>query len=124
MKPYPRNNIDYDIITPVYVKNETTNANSRYSIYRVIDNLPFKALEIKLTNSISKNETYKGYYYTTTKKETLYEIAKKYYDDESLYWVIAKANNLKNEGITVLDINTTITIPTFAELTRQGGYFA
>lgn len=124
MKPYPRNNIDYDIITPVYVKNETTNANSRYSIYRIIDNLPFKALEIKLTNSISKNETYKGYYYTTTKKETLYEIAKKYYDDESLYWVIAKANNLKNEGITVLDINTTITIPTFAELTRQGGYFA
>lgn len=122
-RPYPRNNVDYDVITPTYRRN-TINTLSRYSVYREITNLPFLALEIKLSNSISKNETYKGYYYTTTRNETLYQIAKKYYGNENYYWVIAKANNLKNEGIAILESNITLVIPAFIELTTAGGYFS
>lgn len=123
MKPYPRNNVNYDVVTPVYSTRGQINTNSRYSIYRQITNLPFRVLEIKLTNSISKNPTYRGYYYTTTKNETLYQIAKKYYDNENLYWVIAKANNLKNDGISILEQGITLNIPAFIELTTNGGYF-
>nr|CAI9751275.1 hypothetical protein DGKKSRWO_DGKKSRWO_CDS_0015 [uncultured phage]CAI9752126.1 hypothetical protein CVNMHQAP_CVNMHQAP_CDS_0015 [uncultured phage] len=124
MKPYPRNNVDYDVITPIYVKNDDVDKDSRYSIYNKISNLNFPALEIKLTNSISRNETYKGYYYTTTKNETLYQIAKKYYQDEKLWWVIAKANGLKNSGISIIDENVTLSIPAMTELTIPGGYFS
>lgn len=123
MKPYPRNNINYNVITPTYEKGNI-NIVSRYSIYKRITNLPFEALEIKLTNSISKNETYRGYYYTTTKNETLYQIAKKYYDDENYWWIIAKANNLQNDGISILEPNITLSIPAFMELTTTGGYFS
>ena len=123
MKPYPRNNVNYDVITPTYEKGNI-NIISRYSIYKRITNLPFEALEIKLTNSISKNETYRGYYYTTTKNETLYQIAKKYYDDENYWWIIAKANNLQNDGISILEPNITLSIPAFMELTTTGGYFS
>ena len=48
MKPYPRNNINYDIVTPTYEKS-VVNVTSRYSVYRQITNLPFRALEIKLS---------------------------------------------------------------------------
>lgn len=123
MKPYPRNNVNFKIKNPVYVNYDAASSNSRYSIYKKIDNLDFPALEIKLTNAISKNETYKGYYYTTIKNETLFSIAKKYYDDESLWWIIAKANNLKNNGIQVLEKGIILTIPAFSELTSSGGYF-
>lgn len=122
--PYPNNNnVKYKVKTPIYVKNNTTNNSSRYSVYQKIDNYDFPALEIKLTNSISKNDTYLGYYYTTTKNETLYQISKKYYDDEKLWWVLAKANNLKNEGISVLNEGITLSIPAKSELNRPGGYF-
>lgn len=124
MKPYPRNDLNMNIITPIYAKNTTADAESRYSIYRKITNLGFSALEIKLTNSISKNKTYKGYYYTTQNNETLYSIAKKYYNDETLWWVLAKANNLKNGEITVLDKNVTLLVPALVELTAAGGYFS
>ena len=60
MKPYPKNNISYEPITPIYVTNNIANKDSRYSTYRIIDNLPDKALEIKLTNSISRNKTFNG----------------------------------------------------------------
>ena len=123
MKPYPRNNVNYNVITPTYEKGNI-NIVSRYSIYKRITNLPFEALEIKLTNSISKNETYRGYYYTTTKNETLYQIAKKYYDDENYWWIIAKANNLQNDEISILEPNITLSIPAFMELTTTGGYFS
>lgn len=124
MKPYPRNNINYNVTTPIYTAYDALNKNSRYSVYKKIDNLDFPVLEIKLTNSISNNETFKGYYYTTQNKETLYQIAKNYYDDESYYWIIAKANGLKNDGIQVLEQGTTLVIPTFSELTTPGGYFS
>ena len=123
MKPYPRNDIDYKIVTPTY-ENGTSVVTSRYSVYRRITNLPFEALEIKLTNSISKNSTYRGYYYTTTKKETVYEIAKKYYNDEQYYWILCKANNLKNDNSTIIDKGVTLNIPAFSELTAAGGYFS
>lgn len=122
MKPYPRNNVNYDIITPVYEKS-TTVVTSRYSIYRRITNLPFQALEIKLTNSISKNPTYRGYYHTTTKNENIYEIAKKYYNDENYYWIILKANNLKDDTL-IINKGVTLNIPSFIELTTTGGYFS
>lgn len=122
-KAYPRNNIKFDSITPIYEQNDMLNKESRYSIYRIISNLNFPALEIKLTNSISKNETYKGYYYTTTKNETLYQIAKKYYGNEQFYWIIAKANGLKNDGISIIDKNVTLVIPLMSELQDTGGYF-
>lgn len=125
MKPYPKNNITYKPITPIYAKNTKTSlTNSRYAIYRLIDNLPYKALEIKLTNSISKNASYNGYYYTTTKNETLYEIAKKYYDDESLYWIIAKANGLSDNYISIIPKDVTLVIPNYSELQIDGGYFS
>lgn len=123
MKPYPKNNIDYKPITPIYAKNTTKYGESRYSTYRVVDNLTDNALEIKLTNSISQNDTYNGFYYTTTKNETLYEIAKKYYDSEKFYWIIAKANGLKDNALSVLPLGTTLTIPSFVELQIDGGYF-
>lgn len=122
MKPYPRNNVNYDVITPTYEKG-TTIVTSRYSIYRRITNLPFQALEIKLTNSISKNLTYRGYYHTTTKNENIYEISKKYYNDENYYWIILKANNLKDDTL-IIDKGVTLNVPSFTELTTTGGYFS
>lgn len=124
MKPYPKNNISYEPITPIYVTNNIANKDSRYSTYRIIDNLPDKALEIKLTNSISRNKTFNGYYYTTKENETLYSIAKLYYDKEEFYWIIAKANGLKDSGITIIPKNTTLVIPNYIELQKDGGYFA
>lgn len=119
--PYPNNNTNYDIKTPTYIQNNITNQDSRYYIYRKIDNYSMHPLEIKLTNSISRNETYLGYYYTTQENETLQQISKKYYKDESLWWVIAKANNIKNKAILQKDV--TIVIPAMSELTANGGYF-
>lgn len=124
MKPYPRNNIAYKPIKPIYVKNTTPYQESRYSVYRVIDNLPKKALEIKLTNSISQNKTYDGYYYTTSQNETLYSISKKYYNSEKFYWVIAKANGMKDNKLAVIPRGTTLVIPALAELQNDGGYFS
>lgn len=123
MKPYPKNNINYKPINPIYIKNNTEFKESRYSTYRIVDNLPDDALEIKLTNSISQNDTYNGFYYTTNKNETLYEIAKKYYDNEKFYWIIAKANNLKNNSLSIIPPGVTLTIPSFIELQIDGGYF-
>lgn len=123
MKPYPKNEIKFETITPVYAKNTTQYKESRYSIYRVIDNLKNKALEVKLTNSISKNATYNGYYYTTVQNETLYSISKKYYDDESYYWILAKANGIRNDGLSIIPKGTTIIIPNYTELQKSGGYF-
>lgn len=123
MKPYPRNNIDYKPIVPIYVDNTITKDYSRYSIYRIIDNLPNKAYEIKLNTLISTNNTYKGYYYTTTKNDTLYSIAKKYYNNESYYWIVAKANGLKDNNISVIKPNTTLVVPALSELQKKGGYF-
>lgn len=122
-RPYPRNDVDYDVKHPIYVNNDTSVMNSRYSIYNKIVNLDFPVLEIKLTNSISQNETYLGYYYTTDKNETLYQISKKFYGNERYWWVIAKANNLKDENISYLNKDITLTIPAFSELNKTGGYF-
>lgn len=124
MKPYPKNNISYEPITPIYVNNNIANKDSRYSTYRIIDNLPDKALEIKFTNSISRNKTFNGYYYTTKENETLYSIAKLYYNKEEFYWIIAKANGLKDSSITIIPKNTTLVIPNYIELQKDGGYFA
>lgn len=124
MKPYPKNNISYEPITPIYVNNNIANKDARYSTYRIIDNLPDKALEVKLTNSISRNKTFNGYYYTTKENETLYSIAKLYYNKEEFYWIIAKANGLKDSGITIIPKNTTLVIPNYIELQKDGGYFA
>ena len=123
MKPNPRNNINYDIVTPTYEKS-VVNVTSRYSVYRQITNLPFRALEIKLSNSISKNTTYQGYYYTTTQNETLYQISKKFYDTENYWWIISKANNLKDDDISIIPPGVTLSIPVFIELTKTGSYFA
>lgn len=124
MKPYPRNVINYIPITPVYIKNNTNYKNSRYSTYRIIDNNPKRSLEIKLTNSITQNSTFNGYYYTTTENETLYQIAKKYYGNEYFYWIIAKTNNLKDDSLSVIQKGTTLIIPNFRELQKDGGYFS
>lgn len=123
MLPYPKNNIKYKPINPIYVGNNTQFKESRYSTYNIIDNFPKKSLEIKLTNSISKNKTFNGYYYTTNRNETLYGIAKKYYDNEQYYWIIAKANGLKNDGLSIIAKDTTLVIPNFVELQKDGGYF-
>lgn len=123
MKPYPRNEIKYKPITPIYIRNDTANKESRYSTYRVIDNTQRRELEIKLTNSISRNDTFNGYYYTTTKRETLYEIAKQYYDKESFYWIIAKANGIKDDGLCIIEKGVTLVIPNYIELQKDGGYF-
>lgn len=120
---YPDNKIDFKVISPEYIKNDTSNKQSRYSVYRKITNLPFQALEVKLLNTISKNPTYEGYYYTTKENETLQQISKKYYNTERLWWVIAKANNLKNESLITLNKNMTIVIPQLLELTKENGYF-
>lgn len=126
MKPYPRNNIDpkYAPITPVYIKNTTQYQESRYSVYRVIDNEPKNSLEIKLTNSISQNKTFSGFYYTTIQNETLYSISKKYYNDEKYYWVLAKANGMKDGNLSIIPKGTTLVIPAFSELQNEGGYFS
>lgn len=124
MKPYPKNNIKYDVITPTYIKNSTANKESRYSMYRIIDNTKSNILEVKLFNSITQNETFNGYYYTTKQNETLYSIAKKYYDKEDFYWIIAKANSIKDDGLSVIAKNTTLIIPNYIELQKSGGYFA
>lgn len=123
MTTYPNNKIDFKVISPEYIKNDTSNKQSRYSVYRKITNLPFQALEVKLLNTISKNPTYEGYYYTTKENETLQQISKKYYNTERLWWVIAKANNLKNESLITLNKNMTIVIPQLLELTKENGYF-
>lgn len=123
MIAYPDNKIDFKVISPEYIKNDTSNKQSRYSVYRKITNLPFQALEVKLLNTISKNPTYEGYYYTTKENETLQQISKKYYNTERLWWVIAKANNLKNESLITLNKNMTIVIPQLLELTKENGYF-
>ena len=123
MIAYPNNKIDFKVISPEYIKNDTSNKQSRYSVYRKITNLPFQALEVKLLNTISKNPTYEGYYYTTKENETLQQISKKYYNTERLWWVIAKANNLKNESLITLNKNMTIVIPQLLELTKENGYF-
>lgn len=123
MTAYPNNKIDFKVISPEYIKNDTSNKQSRYSVYRKITNLPFQALEVKLLNTISKNPTYEGYYYTTKENETLQQISKKYYNTERLWWVIAKANNLKNENLITLNKNITIVIPQLLELTKENGYF-
>lgn len=123
MIAYPNNKIDFKVISPEYIKNDTSNKQSRYSVYRKITNLPFQALEVKLLNTISKNPTYEGYYYTTKENETLQQISKKYYNTERLWWIIAKANNLKNESLITLNKNTTIIIPQLLELTKENGYF-
>lgn len=123
MKAYPENNIKYNPVDPLYVKNTTPYQESRYSPYRIIDNQNNKALEIKLASGISKNDTYKGYYYTTVKNETLYEIAKKYYDNEKFYWVIAKANGIKDDLLSVVPPNTTVIVPNISELQKEGGYY-
>lgn len=124
MKPYPLNNIDYVPIIPVYRANNENNEQSRYIVYRLYDNTPEPAHEVRLTNSISKNTTYKGYYYTTTTNETLYEIAERYYGSEDYYWILAKANGLKDDKLLSLKPNITIIIPTLSELQVSGGYFS
>ena len=68
MKPYPKNNIDYKPVNPIYVKNDTEFKESRYSTYRVVDNLPNDALEVKLTNSISQNKNIYELHWRTLKK--------------------------------------------------------
>lgn len=123
MRPYPDNKIDIKAITPVYVSNEVLSKTSRYSTYRVVDNQPFRALEIRLTRAISKQPSFRGYYYTTTENETLFSIAKKYYDREDLYWIIAKVNNLKDSGLTIVKKGDTVVVPNYAELQNEGGYF-
>ena len=123
MKPYPRNNIDYVIPTPEYT-NQSINMNSRYSTYRIITNLPFNVLEVKLRNLITTNKSFRGYYYTTSQPETLYQIAKKYYNNENYYWIIAMTNNLKNDKLTVVEPQTTVIIPALTELTNTNGYFS
>lgn len=124
MKPYPRNSINFTPITPIYITNNTKYKESRYSMYRLIDNLTYRPLEIKLSNSITQNKTYNGYYYTTTKNETLYSIAKTYYENENLYWILAKANGLRNNGLAILPADTTIVVPNYSELQKNGGYFS
>lgn len=123
MRPYPTNNIQYKPVVPQYIRNPTAYKDSRYSIYLVVDNLNKKALEVRLSNSISKNLSYNGYYYTTLQNETLYSIAKKYYNDESFYWILAKANGIKDKGLSIIPKNTTIIVPNYSELQKDGGYF-
>lgn len=124
MKPYPKNIINYTPISPVYRRNMDEREDSRYYVYRLYDNSPKTAMEVRLTNAISKNPTFQGYYYTTVKYETLYEIANVYYGDESLYWVLAKANQLKDKSLSTLPPGTTIVIPLLSELSVTGGYFS
>lgn len=124
MKPYPKNNINYESIIPTYISNNISNTTSRYSVYRLIENEEKQVFEIRLTNSISSNTTFRGYYYTTTKYETLYEIAKLYYNDESYYWILAKANQLKDDAMSSLKPGTTVVIPLISELQSVGGYFS
>ena len=40
MLPYPKNNINYKPINPIYVGNNTQFKESRYSTYNIIDNFP------------------------------------------------------------------------------------
>ena len=47
----------------------------------------------------------------------------KYYKNEKLWWVIAKANGLKDDGISVLNKGITLSIPAMSELLDTGGYF-
>lgn len=126
MLPYPSNNdIKIKPAVPHYKLNPTKDKNSRYSIYSVIDNNNYKSLEIKLIKGISTNATYKGYYHKTTKNETLYAIAKKYYNSEEYYWILAKANGLRNDGLTTIPKNTVIIVPNMSELQNiNGGYYS
>ena len=61
--------------------------------------------------------------YLFLRNETLYSIAKKYYDKESYYWIIAKANGLKDKNISVIKKGVTLVIPNLSELQKEGGYF-
>lgn len=126
IKPYPINNINYTPITPKYIKNNLANSESRYSVYRIIDNNPDakQSLEIRINSAISGNTTFNGYYYTTTENENLYSIAKKYYNNEKYYWVLAKTNGIKDDGLSVISRNTTIIVPNLIELQKENGYFS
>lgn len=125
MRPYPINNINYTPIVPQYKRNNINVGMSRYYVYHLLDNMkPEPAHEVRLTNSISSNRTFRGYYYTTTKNETLYEIAEKYYGSEDYYWILAKANQFKDDKLSSIKIGTTIVVPLLSELQAEGGYFS
>lgn len=123
MRPYPNNIITIKPVSPVYTNNSDAKKSSRYSTYRLVDNLPYKSLEVRLSRAISTRPSYKGYYYTTTRNETITSIAKRYYDREDYYWILAKANDLKDDKLLIIPKGTTLVIPHYSELQKDGGYF-
>lgn len=55
-------------------------------------------------------ESSDDFYITVSTLEYLDSLAKKYYGDESLWWVIARANNLPGYKLSV-DVNRQLRIP-------------
>ena len=55
-------------------------------------------------------ESVDDFYITASEADYLDSLAKKYYGDESLWWIIAKANNLPGYKLSI-DVSKQIRIP-------------
>jgi nucleoid-associated protein YgaU len=64
----------------------------------------------KTTYYPSIPESYDDFYITASETDYLDSIAKKYYGDENLWWIIAKANKLSGYQLSV-GVNRQLRIP-------------
>ena len=108
-----------------YNSSKSFNNISRYQNCRVIYNSDVDASYFEiLNNSIIDTKNYPPQYHLVEKSERnrLDIIANKYYNDPSLYWVIARANNMIDPFIVIP--NTVLTIPSRECLYAQDGPLA
>lgn len=98
---------------------------SRYQNCRVIYNTDVDANYFEvLNNYVIDTKSYTPQYHLVEKSERnrLDIIANKYYNDPSLYWVIAKANHMIDPFVVIP--NTILTIPSKECLYAKGGPLA
>ena len=96
---------------------------SRYKTYKRIINETHQPLQLKLVNGVTREKYYLGTYHTVSLREEnrLDIIANEEYGDQSLYWIIAMANNI----IDPFNVKqgTVLKIPQVATVSMKGGYF-
>ena len=98
---------------------------SRYQNCRVIYNSDInKSYFEVLNNDVIDTKNYTPQYHLVeeTERNRLDIIANKYYNDPTMYWVIAKANNMIDPFIIIP--NTILTIPNRECLYAKGGPLA
>lgn len=91
---------------------------SRYSKYRqIIDDTTY--IETFNQTIVEHSDGDQYHIVTTGQKNRLDIIALQYYNDASLWWVIALANNMIDPFIVTVD--TILRIPSLASLFKSGG---